>query len=63
MEHLVQFLTYCGIDKGVCIHESRIKITAEEKGIRRANILDDRIEEIESGQFAVRGSLLFVRHA
>jgi len=57
LEHLVHLPSYIVVDKGICLHKGRIKLTTKEEGIWRANILDNGIEDVESREFLCRSCL------
>ena len=51
-QHFLELPSNVAIDLGVCVHVRLIEIATEIHGVRRANVLDDRIEHIQCRQLA-----------
>lgn len=58
LEHLVHLPPCAIINGGVCVHESRVEAAAKVDCVGGANVLDNRVEEVEGGQFSLRSNLL-----
>ena len=56
-EHLIQLPASLRVHQCICIHERLIKIASQEKSIRSADILHDRVDYIQGRQLLCRRRL------
>jgi hypothetical protein len=49
LQHLIHLPPYTVINQSICLHESRVELPAKEESVWSTNILDDGIEDVESG--------------
>ena len=57
LQHLVHLPAGHAVDRGIGIHEGLVKPAAKEERIRSSDVLDYRVENVQSGEFPLGSNL------
>lgn len=52
-QHLVHLPPDRVVHRGVCLHEGLVQLSPKEEGIRRADVLDYRVKDVQRGELLV----------
>lgn len=53
LQHLLQLMSGSLIDRGVHIHEALVEVLSEEESVRRANVLDNGVQQVDGWEFSL----------